>query len=655
MSDYIPYLIFGLTAGSIYGISAMGLVLTYKTSGVFNIAHGATSAISAYIFYELRQQQHWPWPFAAVAAVLIFGPLSGIVLERLAVFLQRVTVVNKIVATVGLLVCVQAGVGFIYGGASGFLFRPFLSQNQAFALSGVAVSYDNLLDLVIGVGLAVALFVFFTRSRLGLQMRGVVDDPELLDMTGTAPARVRRAAWMIGATLAAVSGVLFAAAQQQLDINVLSLLVVQAFGAAAIARFTNLPLAFVGGLIVGLLQKLVSKEIAGHASLQGIDLNVPFIVLFIVLLVVPRAKLVEVGRYIKAPALPPSPFTAGTRRTGYAALAVFVLAVPHLWFVGSHINAWSSGISQVVLFLSLSLLVRTSGQISLCHIAFVAIGAAAFAHSASNGVPWGLAVLIGGAAVIPVAAFIAIPAIRLSGLFLGLATMGFGIFIAQYAYGKGYMFNAGSIPTRRPAAFGLGSDTGYYYLLVAIAVVALTVVLVIERSRLGRLLRGLADSPTGLVTLGVNLNVSRVLVFCISGFLAGISGATFASLFGAVSTDSFPYVQSLLVLAVLAISGKRTVTASFVGPLLLVVIPDYISDPQLNYALQFSFGLLAIVAAASSSGGFGSFLGRHAAAHADRLVGPAAERVLTLGDDKRRLADRRRGALGVRRTALSSR
>lgn len=627
MNAYIPYIVFGLTAGSIYGISAMGLVLTYKTSGVFNIGHGATSAVSAYIFYELRQQHGWAWPLAAVVSILIVGPIIGLILERMAVFLQRVTVVNKIVATVGLLVCVQAGIGLIYGSSSGFFFKPFLPQTKAFSIQQVDVSYDNVFDLLFGIVLAVGLWVFFTRTRLGLQMRGVVDDPELLDMTGAAPAKVRRAAWMIGSTLAAVSGVLFAAAQQQLDINVLSLLVVQAFGAAAIARFTSLPLAFVGGLGVGVLQKLVSKEIAGHASLQGLDLNIPFIVLFVVLLVVPRRKLVEVGRHIKVSPLRPSSIPPNVRRIGFVALGVFALFLPHLGFVGAHLNAWNEGVSQVVLFLSLSLLVRTSGQISLCHIAFAAIGAAGFGHTVHAGVPWGIAVFIGGLCVLPVAALIAIPAIRLSGLYLGLATLGFGIFIAQYAYGKSFMFASGNLPTRRPDLWGLRNDTRFYYVLLAIALVALGLVLTIERSRLGRLLRGLADSPTGLVTLGVNLNVSRVLVFCISGFLAGISGATFASLFGSVSPDSFPYVQSLLVLAVLAISGKRTVTAAVVGPLLLFVVPNYINDPKLNYLLQFGFGLFAIIAAASSSGGIAKFFAVQGLRASDRLIGPADDRV----------------------------
>ena len=608
MNEYLPYLIFGLTAGSIYGISAMGLVLTYKTSGVFNFAHGAVSAVSAYVFYEFSQVHGLAWPIAGFFAVFVFGPLAGLALERMAVVLARVTVANRIVATIGLLVCIQASAAIYYGTNSTFTFTSFLPSDPAFKISGVAVSWDNVVDLIFGIVVAIALYLFFKYGRVGLQMRAVADDPDLLDVAGIAPSRVRRYAWVIGSMLAAVSGVLFAAAQGQVDINLLTLLVVQAFGAAAIARFTSLPMAFVGGVIVGVVQKIVAKLIVGHDHLQGIDLNVPFIVLFVFLLVARKGSLIEAGRAIKARPPRPSPFPVPVRSAGYAALAIAALLVPH--FVGTHLTALSQAVSAMVLFLSLGLLVRTSGQISLCHIAFAAIGAAAFAHTQANGAPWAVSVLLAGLAVAPLAALIAIPAIRLSGLFLGLATLGFGIFVAQYAYTKSYMFKVGALTAPRPGFWGMESDERYYYLLLAITALAIALVVAIERSRFGRLLRGLADSPTALLTVGVSVNVTRVLVFVAAGFLAGISGATTASLFRSTSPDNFYYVQSLLLLAVLAISGRRTVPSAVMGSVLLYVVPTYFNDPTTVAWLQFGFGFFAIAAAAASSGLFGQAVAR---------------------------------------------
>ncbi len=296
-------------------------------------------------------------------------------------------------------------------------------------------------------------------------MRGVVDDSQLMSMSGTAPARVRRASWVIGTCFASMSGILFASNQAQLEINNLTLLVVQAFGAATIARFQSVPLAFVGGLAVGVLQKVVAKATAGEEQLQGLDLAVPFLVLFIGLLVIPRSKLVEVGRLVRARPPLPSVLPPQVRIAVIAGLGVFLLVLPHV--VGARLSGYNTAMSQVTLFVSLHLLVRTSGQISLCHFGFAAVGAAGFGHMLGNGVPFYLAVVLGGVFCLPLALIVSVPAIRLSGLYLALATLGFGIVISQFAYPKNYMFGSG-LPTER--APGFDSDTSYYYLLLAFAV-----------------------------------------------------------------------------------------------------------------------------------------------------------------------------------------
>ncbi|HUR04099.1 MAG TPA: ABC transporter permease, partial [Nonomuraea sp.] len=613
MSGYMPFLVIGVVTGSIYGLSAMGLVLTYKTSGVFNIGHGAVCAASAYVFFSLRDQADLPWGIAALLVVFGFGPLAGLALERLAVVLAPVSTAYKIVGTVGLLVAIRAGIGLIYGDNTRF-FPQFLPEKEAFGLASVAVGWDDVITLLIGAASALALFLFFQRSRLGTAMRGVVDDPQLLSMAGTSPVRVRRAAWIIGSSFASMSGVLFAAVQNQLDVNVLTLLVVNAFGAATIARFQSVPMAFVGGILVGVLQAVLSKMVGHSDQLQGLDLATPFLVLFIGLLVIPRGKLVEIGRLARPRPVPPSPFSARVRALGYGGAFVVALLIPT--FASEKLPGYNVALTQVVLFASLHLLVRSSGQISLCHFGFAAVGAATFGKMLEKDVPFYLAVVLGGLACLPLALIVSVPAIRLSGLYLALATLGFGIVLSQFAYAKDYMFGGGQLLTQR--APGFDSDKAYYYLLLGIAIASVLFVLAVEHSRLGRLLRAMADSPIALSTLGTSVNVSRVIVFCISGFLAGISGALYASLFGAVTQDAFNFVQSLVVLAVLAIAGRRTVIAAFLAPVLLYVIPVYVEDPNTSQWLQLAFGLGAMFVAAASQGGVAKWLARQTVVHADR-------------------------------------
>jgi branched-subunit amino acid ABC-type transport system permease component len=619
MNDVLPYIVFGVTAGAIYGLSAMGLVLTYKTSGLFNFGHGAVSAAAAYVFYTLHVDENLPWPVAVLIVAGVFGPLAGLLLERMAAALADVPVTYKIAGTVGLLVGLRGLISLIYGPEAKTL-APFLPQGTVFTVDGVRVTAENCITVGVGIAAAIGLYALFRVSKLGVAMRGAVDDSMLLDMTGLDPAAVRRISWMIGGVFASVSGVLFASAQGQLDVDVLSLLVVQAFGAAAIGRFSSLPLAFVGGIGIGVVQKIVSQQTVGHQQLTGLDLNIPFLVLFVLLLVIPRGKLVEVGRSVKPRALAASRFTRRQRSTGYLGAFVLLLAVPSL--VGTKQPVWNLAMAQVLLFMSLGLLVRVSGQISLCQVGFSAVGAAAFGHLLGHGLPWPVALLLAGLIAVPVGALVAIPAIRLSGLYLALATFGFGVFLAQFFYTKDYMFGFGQkLQTTRPSGFQ--TEERYYYVLLAVAVAGAIVVAVIEGSRLGRLLRALSDSPTALVTLGLSTTVSLVLVFCLSAAMAGVSGAMYAGLFGSVGGFAFPFTSSLVALAVLTISGRATIPAAFVAPVLLYVVPAYLNGERTASAIQAAFGFSAIVAAAASQGALDRWFGARAVRHDQRRRGPA--------------------------------
>jgi ABC-type branched-subunit amino acid transport system permease subunit len=257
----------------------------------------------------------------------------------------------------------------------------------------------------------------------------------------------------------------------------------------------------------------------------------------------------------------------------------------------------------IIVFLSLALLVRTSGQVSLAHASFAAVGVATFSHLTTGaGLPWLLALLLAGLVTMPVGAVIAIPAIRLSGLYLALATFGFGILLERMVYSTALMFGAltnRSVP--RPHFGGLSSDTGYYYLVLAIAVGAGALVWGVQRSRLGRLLRALSESPVALAHVAVNVNLTRLIVFCLSAFLAGIAGALMGGLAGSISGRAFGWTQSLVWLAVLSIVGRGELRPALAAALLLVVVPTYLPDAWTDW-LTVAFGGSAVIVAMLSSG-----------------------------------------------------
>jgi ABC-type branched-subunit amino acid transport system ATPase component/branched-subunit amino acid ABC-type transport system permease component len=593
MNALLPFVILGITAGSVYGLTGTGLVLTYKTSGIFNFAQGAVATTGAYVFYILHDDVlHLPAIPTALICVFLLGPLLGLGLEVLARRLADASATMQVVATIGLVLVVQ---GF-FSATFGTLARTFpawLPQHTV-KIAGVFVGEDQMIITGIALAATVALFLFFRQTRLGLAMRGVVDNPELLDLGGTSPAAVRRWAWIIGSSFAVLAGVLLAPTLN-LDATVLTLLVVQAFGAAAIGRFSSLPLTYIGGLVVGIVASVATKYVVtSSAALAGLPASIPFIVLFLVLVFTPRSKLAS--RRVSRPR-PAAVYAAPARVqiAGAVVLGAVLLVVPHL-VNAAQLPYWSDGVTQVVLFLSLGLLVRTSGQVSLCQAAFAAIGATTMGHlTAGFGLPWGVALLLAGLAAVPVGAFIAIPAIRLPGVFLALATFGFGVTMQQMGYPLSIMFGSSSlgVAVNRPS-FAQG-DIAYYYLALVFAVVAGLLVVWLVRSRLGRLLRGMADSPVALVTHGTSVMVTRVLVFCMSAFLAAISGALFGGVVHTVTSQDFTAFSSLTLLALLAVIPGREPWYAFGAGFALVVLPSWISTgATVGDWLNVLFGVAAV-------------------------------------------------------------
>lgn len=589
MDAYLAVLVVGLVSGAIYALTATGLTLTYVTSGVFNLAHGSTGALGAYAYYEFRTRQGMPAWLSLVLVLGVVAPVFGLLMELLARRLAETTVAYKIVAVIGLQIGI-VGLLIARYGATPLVFPGFL-PTDGFPVSGIVVGYDQLTTFLIALGAVALLVVFFKFSALGTQMRAVVDNPDLLALAGTSTARVRRTAWVTGSVFAALSGILIAPTSG-LDALFLSLLVLQAFGAAAVGLFRSLPLTLLGGLGIGVAQALVGKEVADYDSLTGLPTAVPFLVLVVVLVTVRTTRLGAAGADHRL--APPRDLIPRTAKLPLVAIAFAgAVLVPDL--VGARLPLYSTAAAFVVLFASLNLLVRTSGQISLCHAAFAALGATTFHHLQDAGVPWLLALFGVGLVAVPAGALVALPAIRLSGLYLALATLGFGVLVQQLLFTTDFMFGQlNNKPVARPAGFE--SDRSFYYVLLAAAVGALITTAAINRSRLGRLLRAMSDSPIALSTAGLSVSITKVLVFCISAWMAAIAGALLGAQGLSTSSQAFFPVTSLLWLSVMAISGRGAVTSPLIAAALLTLPYGYISDPEVTEYFLPGFGLVAVVA-----------------------------------------------------------
>ncbi len=595
MQDFLPFIVIGLATGAVYGLAGVGLVLAYKTSGIFNLAYGAVAALTVFVFYWLHDEHGWPWGLAAALCVLVLGPAEGLIMELLGRALEQVGATLKVVATVGLLLIVL-GVGELWYGNNEVNFPSFL-PTATVPILGVNVGWDQITVTIISVIATAILYYFFRYVRMGFAMRGVVDNPDLLSMTGENPIRVRRWAWIISMMFCSMAGLLLAPGLS-LNAVIISTLVVYAFGAAAIGYFSSLPLTFAGGLFIGIAGSLATKYAVSVSWLSGLPPAIPFIVLFVALVVTPKSRLAERRVVTTLPVRKAWYAPWRVRLVVFAVGLVVLCLVPNL--VGDHLAIWASFLADAILLLSLGLLVRVSGQISLCHLSFAAVGAAAFGHFAdSYHLPWLLALVFATLIAVPVGAIVSIPAIRLSGLFLALATLGFGILLQYLFYSTNLMFGltTAGIPAPRPqmSVFGLSlaSDKGFYFVLLLAAVLSTIVIIAIQRSRMGRLLGALADSPLALETQGATTNVIKVLIFCITAAFASLAGALTAIEFHYAVGSNYDPFQSLVYVALVVIAIGGEPWYALIAALGVSIIPGYYTANNVTTYLQILFGVMA--------------------------------------------------------------
>jgi ABC-type branched-subunit amino acid transport system ATPase component/branched-subunit amino acid ABC-type transport system permease component len=205
--------------------------------------------------------------------------------------------------------------------------------------------------------------------------------------------------------------------------------------------------------------------------------------------------------------------------------------------------------------------------------------------------------LLAACAAVPVGALVAIPANRLPGVFLGLATFGFAVLLEQFVYSTRFMFGVSidGLAAPRPRLLGLEGDRGYYYLVLAVVVLTALTTVAIQYTRPGRLLRALADSPVALETQGATASMTRLMAFCISAFIAGLAGALLAGSYGRASSDSFSSFNSLVLFAVLMITFVGAPWYGFLASAGLTLVPSFLLINGISNYQNLAFGIVGIL------------------------------------------------------------
>ena len=574
MTTFLTYTVVGIVFSCVYALSASGLVVTYATSGVFNFGHGATGMLAAFFYWQLTVAWGWPVLPTLVFVLLVAAPLFGAAVERVLVRrLAGASVEVNLVVTVGLMLMLIGVANLLWNprNSARTLPRFFAGRNVKVAL--VYIDYHDLIVVAVAVAVAFGLRLFFSRTRTGIAMRAVVDNRDLAEMAGARTVRISQLSWAMGASMASLAGILLAPVAP-LDSIQLTLLVISAIGAAVVGRLRSLPMTVVGAFIIGLSVTYGIGYLSIGGFLSKIQGAIPMVVLFGALIVLREERLrtgtTSTLQVPRVPALRQSLISAG----------VFIAAMAVVSGLLSPVNLarGGKGLALALILVSLVLLTGWGGQVSLCQMTFVGIGAYAMGHFGHGGSLLGV-----GAAVLMAAAVgaaVSIPTVRLRGLYLALATLAFAQGMDYIFFGQVFGGDGGGLRVSRVHVPGIptSSDRAFFLVLAVVFAAVGVGVLALRRGPFGRRLAALNDSPAACATLGVNIHYTKVMVFALSAGLAGLGGALYAGRQRLVTPNDLLLLISLVLMLTLLIGGRNTVAGAFLGAAIIAFAVPVLQD-----------------------------------------------------------------------------
>ncbi len=609
MEQLLGFAVPGVPFGCAYTVFAVGLVLTYQTTGVFNIGFGAQAYACAFVFAWLVEDHAWPTWAAFVFSVGIVGAGLGLVFDRF--LFRRIASTNttaKIVTGLSLLVGIPALLPVVFGnenlvGAPSIVFDP---DTVYFHLGAdVPVNGIYLSAVLLTVVMLVVLVLLLRTTSLGLEMRAGVESRRLLELEGVNAPRVTATAWAVSGLMAGLAGVLLAPTEVTVQAQDYVTLMVAAIAAAACAALRSMTVAAVVAVLIGVVSLTAQGYLPTSSFWYSAVLPAfPFLVLVGALLFVPGLRrLDEAKDPLSTVDPPPPPPVARVRgreidrvvRSGFWVLLFGFVVSMLTWMPPAWETVLNQGMAYSVIFLSVTLLTGSAGQLSLAQATLAGIAAFTAGQLASH---LGLDFLAGGAlgalGASVVAGLLALASIRLRGLGLALMTLAaallfdIAIFPAQAVSG-----GTGGITIQpRWLPFDLFAPNGHAYFLLALAVLVACAcgVALVQRGTVGRFLAAMRGSELGAAGIGVNLPWQRVLVFALSGALAGVGGALLAVQQTVIAPGEFGYQLSLAFVVIVVTTGVGSVEGAIQAGIGLVVL-----EQLLQYAPQRLQGLAFVV------------------------------------------------------------
>jgi len=572
----------GLAIGCVYALIALGFTLMLRATELVNFAQGEMVMLGAYIGYTLLITTPLSY-FAVFFVASILTGLVGVAIEWVAlrpIRLRQSPLLNLIIATVGIGICLRLGAQLIWGAAP---LRYPVSVGQAghLVVAGLPMSLQHIWIIVLAILSMFGLHMFFHKTLAGISWRAAAYDSYTAEILGIRFNRIVTMTFGISSTLAGAAGVLVAPlffVGQELWLQG-----PRAFAAAAIGQFQVVGTMF-GGPVLGLLETAAAGYISSEYKLA-----IAYGVTIIVLMLTSVPKMPSGGslvlRYGRRTL--PEIFELNEKQEAlyrkclFAAFALVALALPAL-FDDFTVYIITLILIYAIAALGLQLVIGFAGAIIVCQGAFIGVGAYASAIvSTKLGLPFPIA--LASAAIAAGATGIVFgPILRLPTHYCAIATLGFGeilrLVFTNWKELTGGMSGMGGIPKPTLGPIEIGDGAGYYYLTVAIMVLVYFALSRLISSRFGRGLIAQKENELAAIAMGVNVPWYRTMAFCLSAGCAGIAGSLYAHFFTYISPDSFTILQSISLITIVVLGGLGSFAGAVIGAFFVIGVPEVLRD-----------------------------------------------------------------------------
>jgi ABC-type branched-subunit amino acid transport system ATPase component/ABC-type branched-subunit amino acid transport system permease subunit len=561
----LQVILIGLGAGSLYALSALGLVLIFRGSGIVNFAQGGFGLVGAYVYWELHIQRgdgffggFWPAFIAALLAPAALGFATHYLLMRP---LRNAPPVSRMIATVALLVIITS-VATLKFSTNVQIVRMIL-PTRPISILGTKVGLNMIILVGLSLALTMLLWTLYRFSAFGRATTAVSENPRALASLGISPDLIAATNWAVGGALAGFAGV-FLTMLLGLSSSSLTSLLLPSLAAAFVGGMRSFPLTFVGGLALGALEGIVAR----YVNITGAESSVPFFLILILLLV--RRERPE-GRSTGSRQLPLA--TSG-RFVTKVVVPIVLITLGLAWFVlsATWVDTLTLSVGVACILLSLTLVTGLTGQLSLAQLTLAGVGAWAASRAVAGfHMPFVVAMPIGIAVAVPIGVLVGFPALRARGVNVAIATLAFAVAIEALIFSNSSLTGGGTgTYVTSPTLFGLSVDRvqhpeRYFALALAVLLVSIIVVANTRRGGTGRTLLAVRSNERAAASLGINVVQAKLYAFALGAGIAAAGGIVLTFRNSYVDLNAYSAAGSLTQVTQVVVGGIGLLTGGLAG------------------------------------------------------------------------------------------